>query len=115
MINVFVPYFYLFFQSWLAASFRMSLFDDIVIIIIIFLTCKYSWLSFSDSTGPPIASQSRTPSVQNELIMLSIPAIAGQAIEPLAQLMETAYVGRLGRYFLVNLDLQMFYWKTTTA
>jgi hypothetical protein len=47
--------------------------------------------------------------------MLSIPAIAGQAIEPLAQLMETAYVGRLGRYFLVNLDLQMFYWKTATS
>ncbi|KAF5934810.1 hypothetical protein HYC85_025939 [Camellia sinensis] len=28
--------------------------------------------------------------------MLSLPAIAGQAIEPLAQLMETAYIGRLG-------------------
>ncbi|CDP01815.1 unnamed protein product [Coffea canephora] len=28
--------------------------------------------------------------------MLSLPAIAGQAIEPLAQLMGTAYVGRLG-------------------
>lgn len=35
-------------------------------------------------------------SVQNELIMLSLPAIAGQAIEPLAQLMETAYIGRMG-------------------
>lgn len=42
------------------------------------------------------ASQSRSPSVQTELIMLSIPAIAGQAIEPLALLMETAYIGRLG-------------------
>lgn len=31
-----------------------------------------------------------------ELINLSLPAIAGQAIEPLAQLMETAYIGRLG-------------------
>ncbi|KAL6345355.1 hypothetical protein AAG906_015838 [Vitis piasezkii] len=31
-----------------------------------------------------------------ELIKLSVPAIAGQAIEPLAQLMETAYIGRLG-------------------
>ncbi|XP_028106099.1 protein DETOXIFICATION 45, chloroplastic-like [Camellia sinensis] len=28
--------------------------------------------------------------------MLSIPAIAGQAIEPLALLMETAYIGRMG-------------------
>ncbi|VFQ88202.1 unnamed protein product [Cuscuta campestris] len=35
-------------------------------------------------------------SVQNELIVLSLPAIAGQAIEPLAQLMETAYIGRMG-------------------
>ncbi|XVF00778.1 hypothetical protein REPUB_Repub04eG0030700 [Reevesia pubescens] len=32
--------------------------------------------------------------VKRELIMLSLPAIAGQAIEPLAQLMETAYIGR---------------------
>ncbi|XVF28740.1 hypothetical protein REPUB_Repub15cG0056000 [Reevesia pubescens] len=33
--------------------------------------------------------------VKRELIMLSLPEIAGQAIEPLAQLMETAYIGRL--------------------
>lgn len=38
-------------------------------------------------------------SVQTELIMLSLPAIAGQAIEPLAQLMETAYIGRMGELF----------------
>lgn len=30
--------------------------------------------------------------------MLSLPAIAGQAIEPLSQLMGTAYVGRLGNH-----------------
>ncbi|KAH7852131.1 hypothetical protein Vadar_020971 [Vaccinium darrowii] len=41
-------------------------------------------------------SQADPPNVQTELIMLSLPAIAGQAIEPLAQLMETAYIGRLG-------------------
>ncbi|PSS36583.1 Protein DETOXIFICATION 45 like [Actinidia chinensis var. chinensis] len=41
-------------------------------------------------------SESDPRSVQNELIMLSLPAIAGQAIEPLAQLMETAYIGRMG-------------------
>ncbi|KAF7136378.1 hypothetical protein RHSIM_Rhsim08G0028700 [Rhododendron simsii] len=41
-------------------------------------------------------SQLDPPNVQTELIMLSLPAIAGQAIEPLAQLMETAYIGRLG-------------------
>jgi hypothetical protein len=28
--------------------------------------------------------------------MLSLPAIAGQAIDPFSQLMETAYIGRLG-------------------
>ncbi|PHU25247.1 hypothetical protein BC332_03579 [Capsicum chinense] len=39
--------------------------------------------------------QSPTQDVQTELIMLSLPAIAGQAIEPLAQLMETAYIGRM--------------------
>lgn len=38
----------------------------------------------------------RPPSVQTELVLLALPAIAGQAIEPLAQLMETAYIGRLG-------------------
>ncbi|THG03103.1 hypothetical protein TEA_002909 [Camellia sinensis var. sinensis] len=48
------------------------------------------------------ASQSRSPSVQTELIMLSIPAIAGQAIEPLALLMETAYIGRMGLVLETN-------------
>ena len=43
------------------------------------------------------SEQQQTPSVQTELIMLSVPAIAGQAIEPLAQLMETAYIGKLGK------------------
>ncbi|XP_072966533.1 protein DETOXIFICATION 45, chloroplastic isoform X1 [Typha angustifolia] len=35
-------------------------------------------------------------SVGNELLLLALPAIVGQAIDPLAQLMETAYIGRLG-------------------
>ncbi|XP_062099905.1 protein DETOXIFICATION 45, chloroplastic-like [Humulus lupulus] len=34
--------------------------------------------------------------VKREIMMLSIPVIAGQALDPLAQLMETAYIGRLG-------------------
>ncbi|KAL5972875.1 hypothetical protein ACLOJK_039681 [Asimina triloba] len=34
--------------------------------------------------------------VKNELLMLALPAIFGQAMEPLAQLLETAYIGRLG-------------------
>ncbi|KAL9686150.1 hypothetical protein QQ045_023605 [Rhodiola kirilowii] len=38
----------------------------------------------------------QTLDVKRELVMLSLAALAGQAIEPLAQLMETAYIGRLG-------------------
>ncbi|KAK1439239.1 hypothetical protein QVD17_05055 [Tagetes erecta] len=44
----------------------------------------------------------RSPSVQTELVMLALPAIAGQAIEPLAQLMETAYIGKLGALELAS-------------
>nr|XP_043609602.1 protein DETOXIFICATION 45, chloroplastic [Erigeron canadensis] len=39
---------------------------------------------------------SRSKNIKKELIGLSLPALAGQAIEPMAQLMETAYIGRLG-------------------
>nr|XP_023870778.1 protein DETOXIFICATION 45, chloroplastic-like isoform X1 [Quercus suber]POF24105.1 protein detoxification 45, chloroplastic [Quercus suber] len=46
-------------------------------------------------TGTP-ARQSKSWDVKHELLMLSLPAIGGQALEPLAQLMETAYIGRLG-------------------
>ncbi|KAJ9704536.1 hypothetical protein PVL29_002886 [Vitis rotundifolia] len=42
------------------------------------------------------ATLSRPLGVKHELIILSLPAIAGQALDPLAQLMETAYIGRLG-------------------
>ncbi|XP_065868467.1 protein DETOXIFICATION 45, chloroplastic isoform X2 [Euphorbia lathyris] len=45
-----------------------------------------------DSTKVPI----HQADIKRELIMLSLPAMAGQAIDPLAQLMETAYIGRLG-------------------
>lgn len=45
-----------------------------------------------------VASKSHTQDAKRELIVLTLPAIAGQAIDPLAQLMETAYVGRLGRF-----------------
>ncbi|XP_010111728.2 protein DETOXIFICATION 45, chloroplastic [Morus notabilis] len=43
-----------------------------------------------------LSHRSQSPDVKRELLMLSIPAIAGQAFDPLAQLMETAYIGRLG-------------------
>ncbi|XP_007046545.2 PREDICTED: protein DETOXIFICATION 45, chloroplastic isoform X2 [Theobroma cacao] len=55
-----------------------------------------------DSTRTPLTSQSSLQSVQTELIMLALPAIVGQAIEPLAQLMETAFIGRLGAYQLAS-------------
>lgn len=59
----------------------------------------------SEFNGVPLESQPQLPSVQTELIMLSLPAIAGQAIEPLAQLMETAYIGRLGKLLGFNSSL----------
>jgi len=39
--------------------------------------------------------------VRSELILLALPAVFGQAIDPMAQLMETAYIGRLGNSFLL--------------
>lgn len=39
--------------------------------------------------------------VRSELILLALPAVLGQAIDPIAQLMETAYIGRLGTSFLL--------------
>ncbi|KAI4367346.1 hypothetical protein MLD38_023094 [Melastoma candidum] len=46
--------------------------------------------------------QSRPPDIKMELVKLSVPALAGQAIDPLAQLMETAYIGRLGAVELAS-------------
>ncbi|KAK8617767.1 hypothetical protein V6N13_080673 [Hibiscus sabdariffa] len=40
--------------------------------------------------------------VKRELIMLSLPAIAGQAIDPFALLMETAYIGRYSSVALAS-------------
>lgn len=40
--------------------------------------------------------------VKRELLLLSLPAVASQAIDPLAQLMETAYIGRLGTIELAS-------------
>lgn len=46
----------------------------------------------------PDITTNKSPSrnVKSELIWLSLPAIVGQALEPMAQLMETAHIGRLG-------------------
>ena len=43
-------------------------------------------------------SETYSPDVKRELLMLSLPALLGQAIDPLAQLMETAYIGNLGLF-----------------
>ncbi|XP_004233576.1 protein DETOXIFICATION 45, chloroplastic-like [Solanum lycopersicum] len=51
--------------------------------------------------------QSPTQDVQTELIVLCLPAIAGQAIEPLAQLMETAYIGRMGALELASAGISV--------
>ncbi|VVA26549.1 PREDICTED: DETOXIFICATION [Prunus dulcis] len=52
-------------------------------------------------------SQTYSPDVKRELFMLSLPAILGQAIDPLAQLMETAYIGRLGSVELASAGISM--------
>ncbi|KAK9164962.1 hypothetical protein Scep_000153 [Stephania cephalantha] len=42
------------------------------------------------------AVKSDSQNVKSELILLALPAIGGQVLEPFAQLMETAFIGRLG-------------------
>ncbi|TVU25886.1 hypothetical protein EJB05_28403 [Eragrostis curvula] len=49
-----------------------------------------------------INSGPHSVSVRSELILLALPAVLGQAIDPLAQLMETAYIGRLGALELAS-------------
>ncbi|CAD6342790.1 unnamed protein product [Miscanthus lutarioriparius] len=45
--------------------------------------------------------------VRSELILLALPAVLGQAIDPMAQLMETAYIGRLGALELASAGIGM--------
>lgn len=56
----------------------------------------------SESIEEAPTSSSQSENVRRELVMLSLPAFAGQAIDPLAQLMETAYIGRLGKVELLH-------------
>ncbi|XP_021903716.1 protein DETOXIFICATION 45, chloroplastic [Carica papaya] len=51
--------------------------------------------------------ESKPLDVKQELVLLSLPAIAGQAIDPLALLMETAYIGRLGSVELGSAGVSM--------
>lgn len=51
----------------------------------------------NDNLREDPANKSKLKDVRHELIMLSLPALGGQAIDPMVQLMETAYIGRLGK------------------
>ncbi|KAK3020944.1 hypothetical protein RJ639_046600 [Escallonia herrerae] len=53
------------------------------------------------------SSHSEIQDVKRELIWLSLPALAGQAIDPMAQLMETAFIGRLGAMELASAGVSM--------
>ncbi|XP_038707881.1 protein DETOXIFICATION 45, chloroplastic isoform X1 [Tripterygium wilfordii] len=52
-------------------------------------------------------NEARASNVKRELMTLSLPAMVGQAIDPLAQLMETAYIGRLGAVELGSAGVSM--------
>ncbi|KAF8097636.1 hypothetical protein N665_0284s0005 [Sinapis alba] len=59
-----------------------------------------------------VTGNSRPVDVKRELVMLSLPAIAGQAIDPLTLLMETAYIGRLGSVELGSAAVSMSIFNT---
>ncbi|KAI3446335.1 hypothetical protein Pfo_003000 [Paulownia fortunei] len=56
----------------------------------------------NDNLREVSTSTSQSKDVRRELVMLSLPAIGGQAIEPMVQLMETAYIGHLGSVELAS-------------
>ncbi|KAF2579496.1 hypothetical protein F2Q68_00005884 [Brassica cretica] len=58
------------------------------------------------------SGNSRHVDVKRELVMLSLPAIVGQAIDPLTLLMETAYIGRLGSVELGSAAVSMSIFNT---
>ncbi|KAH7669166.1 Multi antimicrobial extrusion protein [Dioscorea alata] len=45
--------------------------------------------------------------VKSELVLLALPAVVGQALDPLAQLLETAYIGRLGPLELASAGISI--------
>ncbi|KAJ9550202.1 hypothetical protein OSB04_014247, partial [Centaurea solstitialis] len=53
-------------------------------------------MGISSTAEPDMVEKLRSQNIKRELVALSLPALAGQAIEPMALLMETAYIGRLG-------------------
>ncbi|ONM57179.1 Protein DETOXIFICATION 45 chloroplastic [Zea mays] len=62
----------------------------------------------SDGAAPARSSvREQTIGIKKELFNLAVPAIVGQAIDPVAQLLETAYVGRLGPVELASAAVGM--------
>ncbi|XP_023635535.1 protein DETOXIFICATION 45, chloroplastic isoform X1 [Capsella rubella] len=61
---------------------------------------------------PEDTVEARPVDIKRELVMLSLPAIAGQAIDPLTLLMETAYIGRLGSVELGSAAVSMSIFNT---
>ncbi|KAL6912380.1 hypothetical protein ACP4OV_001185 [Aristida adscensionis] len=61
-------------------------------------------ISFTAVKGASIETNSGPHPVgaRSELILLALPAVFGQAIDPMAQLMETAFIGRLGALELAS-------------
>ncbi|KAK8665230.1 hypothetical protein V6N13_005403 [Hibiscus sabdariffa] len=65
-------------------------------------TARISSISSENVDVHEVTETSVSVDVKRELIMLSLPAIAGQAIDPFAQLMETAYIGRYSSVALAS-------------
>lgn len=61
----------------------------------------------SDGAAPARSVREHTIGIKKELFNLAVPAIVGQAIDPVAQLLETAYVGRLGPVELASAAVGM--------
>ncbi|WZZ10300.1 hypothetical protein YC2023_096221 [Brassica napus] len=82
----------------------------------VFAPQAYSLHANPHSVSPEVngvhSGNSRPVDVKRELVMLSLPAIAGQAIDPLTLLMETAYIGRLGSVELGSAAVSMSIFNT---
>ncbi|KAG8057655.1 hypothetical protein GUJ93_ZPchr0002g24326 [Zizania palustris] len=50
----------------------------------------------NDAAAARSSDEDHPGAIKKELVNLALPAIVGQAIDPVAQLLETAYIGRLG-------------------
>jgi len=58
---------------------------------------------------PLVQNEKPYVDVKRELLLLAVPALAGQAIDPLSQLMETAYIGRLGLHLSLPIPIPLLF------